>query len=35
VTHAKWNADAGSVASGAFGSARSGTTVGIQAEAWW
>ena len=35
VTHATWNADAGEVANGAFGSKRSGTTIGIQAEAWW
>lgn len=36
VTHARWNDDAGNVANGAFGNnARSGTTVGFQAEAWW
>ncbi len=36
VTHARWNDDAGSnVANGAFGTGRSGTTFGFQAEAWW
>lgn len=35
VTHAKWNADAGTQAGGVFGSSTSGTTYGIQAEAWW
>lgn len=36
VTHAKWNDDAGTQANGVFGtSATSGTTYGLQAEAWW
>lgn len=35
ATHAKWNADAGTQANGAFGNKTSGTTVGFQAEAWW
>lgn len=35
VTHAKWNKDAGTVANGVFGNATSGTSFGVQAEAWW
>lgn len=37
VTHARWNgsAAANGVANGVFGSARSGTSFGVQAEAWW
>lgn len=35
VTHAKWNADAGTQANGVFGAKTSGTTFGAQAEAWW
>jgi maltoporin len=36
VTYANWNKDAGSLANGAFGAnATSGTTFGVQAEAWW
>jgi len=35
VTHAKWNADNGTTANGVFGTATSGTTFGVQAEAWW
>jgi len=36
VTHAKWNADAGTVANGVFGpNATSGTTYGLQGEVWW
>lgn len=35
VTQAKWNADAGIQANGVFGAKKSGTTFGVQAEAWW
>jgi maltoporin len=36
VTHAKWNADAGTMANGVFGpTATSGTTYGLQGEVWW
>lgn len=35
VTHANWNADAGTQANGVFGTKTSGTTFGVQAEAWW
>ena len=35
VTHARWSKDAGTQANGVFGSATSGTTFGVQAEAWW
>lgn len=37
VTHARWNdaAKAAGIANGAFGTANSGTTYGLQAEAWW
>ena len=35
VTHATWNEDAGTQAGGVFGAKRSGTTIGVQAEAWW
>ena len=36
VTHAKWNADAGTIANGVFGpTATSGTTYGLQGEVWW
>lgn len=35
VTQAKWNADAGTQANGVFGTKTSGTTFGVQAEAWW
>lgn len=37
VTHATWNdaAHASGVANGVFGDKKSGTTFGVQAEAWW
>lgn len=35
VTHASWNDDAGKQANGVFGTKTSGTTFGLQAEAWW
>ena len=37
VTHANWNdvAQAAGVANGVFGDKKSGTTFGVQAEAWW
>ncbi|MEY4753046.1 MAG: hypothetical protein RJA44_721, partial [Pseudomonadota bacterium] len=35
VTHAKWNSDAGGQANGVFGTKTSGTSFGVQAEAWW
>lgn len=35
VTHAKWNADAGTQANGVFGTKKAGTTIGAQAEVWW
>lgn len=35
VTHAKWNADNGTTANGVFGTAKSGTSFGVQGEAWW
>jgi maltoporin len=35
VTHAKWNGDNGTVANGVFGTKKSGTSFGVQAEAWW
>ena len=35
VTHAKWNDDAGTQANGVFGTKKTGTTFGAQAEVWW
>lgn len=35
VTHAKWNDAAGTQAGGVFGTKKSGTTWGAQAEVWW
>jgi maltoporin len=35
VTHAKWNDAAGTQANGVFGTRKSGTTYGFQAEVWW
>jgi maltoporin len=35
VTHAKWNDAAGTQANGVFGTKKTGTTFGAQAEVWW